>query len=235
MLGQLCFFALLWPGLLLKTGRRDLRRSPGSETTEQVRLKGRLIRPLLLRFGLILCLLSVIIVGAVWVGGGSLITRLDDLPRELRQTQDMNPRLRVRRVEMWAATLELIKANPIAGVGFGGFESAITEHYDASGNWTLAQAHNDYLELLASGGVIGALLILWFGVMLARESRRQLQSRDRFRTAACRGALVGLCGVALHSLVDFGLHLTANAIICVALIVIATTSMEHDKTEIETA
>jgi O-antigen ligase len=141
---------------------------------------------------------------------------------------EADPRLRARRAEMWAATWQVIKANPVAGVGFGGFEPAVTEFYDASGNWTLQQAHNDYLELLASGGVIAALIALWFVFALVRAARRQLHAASAFRRAACRGALVGLCGVALHSLVDFGLHITVNALVCVALIVIATVGVDGE-------
>jgi hypothetical protein len=49
-----------------------------------------------------------------------------------------------------------------------------------------------------------------------------LRSSDPFRRSACLGALVGLFGVAVHSLVDFGLHITANALIFTSLVVIAT-------------
>ena len=45
---------------------------------------------------------------------------------------------------------------------------------------------------------------------------------DPFRRAACLGALVGLFGVAVHGVVDFGLHVTINALVCTVLIVIAT-------------
>ncbi|MFN7926792.1 MAG: O-antigen ligase family protein [Blastocatellia bacterium] len=223
MLGQLCFLVALWPQLLLRTTWSRSFVPPAGETAPRA-----VARLLFLRAGLTAFLLVVLVVGVIWVGGNSLINRFDELPREIKATGDLDPRLRVRRVEMWAATWQLIKASPWGGNGFGGYEPAITEYYDASGNWTLRQAHNDYLELLASGGLISALLVLWLVVAVLHEAHKQLGARASFRRAACRGALIGLCGIAFHSIVDFGLHLTINALLCTALIVIATVDMEDE-------
>lgn len=219
MLGQLCFFAALWPGLL---GREGWREDFKMRRRSSKGLRAVTPRSVLTRVVLGACLLCVTTFGVVWVGGDALAGRMDELPRELRAAEDVNPRLRVRRVEMWKAAWRLFKADPAFGAGFGGFANAVTEYYDASGNWTLKEAHNEYLELLASGGLVGAALALWFVVALARGARGQMRLRGAFGRAACRGALVGLCGVALHSLVDFGLHLTVNACVCVALVVVAT-------------
>lgn len=227
MLGQLCFLGALWPNLLLGRRWRNSARSYQNEDDNAPAPASRRQSPAL-RIGLVACLLAVAIVGVMWVGGDSLANRFGELPGEVRAAENLNPRLKVRRIEMWAATWQLIRANPVAGIGFGGFEPAVTEYYDASGNWTLQEAHNDYLELLASGGIIGALLVLCFVGLFIREARRQLHSSSSFRRAACRGALVGLCGVALHSLVDFGLHLTINALVCVALIVMATANLRDE-------
>jgi len=38
------------------------------------------------------------------------------------------------------------------------------------------------------------------------------------------GAILGIAGVAAHSLVDFGLHILGNAVVFMILIMIATTS-----------
>jgi hypothetical protein len=45
---------------------------------------------------------------------------------------------------------------------------------------------------------------------------------------ACLGALIGLFGVAVHSLVDFGLHMTINAMICASLVAIIAIEDEFD-------
>ena len=84
------------------------------------------------------------------------------------------------------------------------------------------EAHNDYLELLASGGLMGVGIGIWFVVAVLRRTRHNLRSTNRFRRSACFGATIGIIGVAVHSLVDFGLHMMVNALILTTLIVIAT-------------
>ena len=59
----------------------------------------------------------------------------------------------------------------------------------------------------------------------------QLRSVDSFRRAVCFGALVGLFGVAVHSLFDFGLHfVVVNSLVFVVLLVLAVAEV-HDNSE----
>jgi O-antigen ligase len=122
----------------------------------------------------------------------------------------------------------MFKANPISGVGLGAYWAAITEYHDASGSLTPQEAHNDYLELLASGGVVGAGLGCWFLIVLAKRIKANLRSANSFRRGVRYGAILGVIGVLIHSLFDFGLHMLVNALVFAALVVIATQSLtEH--------
>jgi O-antigen ligase len=200
----------------------------------------RLSSLFLLRTALILSLLTAVTIGIIWVGGDPLIHRIGTVPREF-STNDDDKRMNTRRVEIWQATWGLIKAHPIAGIGFGGYWIAFPEKHDASGVFTPEEAqfrplaaHNEYLELLASGGLIGGVLGTWFVVVLIRCAREHLRrSRDPFRRAASLGALIGLFGVAIHSLVDFGLHDTVNALVFTALVVIATVTLKEESSRNE--
>ena len=115
-----------------------------------------------------------------------------------------------------------VREHPVAGVGFGAYRAAITAHHDASGEMSLEQAHNDYLELPASGGIIGVGLVAWFAFAFFKRALLPLRATDPARRAACAGALGGVCAVATHSLFDFGLHVTANAALFAALVAVAT-------------
>ena len=67
---------------------------------------------------------------------------------------------------------------------------------------------------------------IWFAVSLLRSARQKLHSPDRFQRAICVAALLGLTGCAVHSLVDFGLHLLVIAFVFLVLVMLATTKLE---------
>ena len=110
----------------------------------------------------------------------------------------------------------------------GGYWVAIPSYHHASGTLVPQEAHNDYLELLASGGIVGAAIGVWFGAVLFKRTRSSLRSPSRFRRAASFGAVLAIVGVGVHSLFDFGLHMIVNALVFIALIVIATTVLNDE-------
>ncbi len=178
-------------------------------------------RLLVLRVALVATLLLGAVVTIVFVGGDPLAGRIDSLSVELdRKTADSY----TLRPNIWRATWELIKNHPVAGAGFGGYWIAITEYHRGSGEATPQEAHSDYLELLASGGLIGLAIGSWFVFAFVRAARRQVWNDDPYLWAAKFGALAGIVAVAVHSLVDFGLHLTINALVFTVLLAIVIIS-----------
>lgn len=113
---------------------------------------------------------------------------------------------RVGRAGIWEDTWRLFERHTLAGVGLGGYWIAVRATHGGSGELVPRQAHNDYLELLASAGVVGAALLLWFLFVFVRLARERLRAGAPFTRAVALGALAGLFGVAVHSLFDFGLH-----------------------------
>jgi putative inorganic carbon (hco3(-)) transporter len=214
MLGQLIFALLMF----------TLIRLPQMKSTSGREWGGWLWRiksSIVIRALLLVCLTIAVGISVVWVGGDQLANRLEATQTDANE-ETVDLRQGESRREVWRATWTLIKDNPLAGVGFGGYWAVIPKYHDASGKLTPQQAHNDYLEILASGGLIGAVLCGWFIFALLRSARVQLRSADSFRRAVAFGALVGLFGVAVHSLFDFGLHVVVNALIFVVLAVLAT-------------
>ena len=181
----------------------------------------RLTRTRPVRLLLIFVLVAGVLLGTIWLGGDQLAMRIEESRNEL-SVDTAGTRQGASRSEIWKATLKLIAAHPMLGVGMGGYWTAIPAYHDASGSVTPQEAHNDYLELLASGGLVGLVLGGWFAVVVFLRTRENLGARNRFRRAACLGATIGIAGVAVHSLVDFGLHAIVNALVFTTLIVIAT-------------
>lgn len=180
-------------------------------------------RSSVLRAALVVLLVAGVLVSTVWVGGERLASSFEATTREFSQDASRDG---VSRNEIWRASLKMFAAQPILGVGLGGYGIGITAYHDASGRMTPQEAHNDYLELLSSGGLIGLALGVWFVVAVVRKVRENLSVADEFERAVRYGAVLGLAGVAAHSLVDFGLHIMINAVVFLALIVMATARFE---------
>lgn len=182
----------------------------------------------LFRTALLVVLVIGVALGTLWVGGDRLATNFEGASSEF--TTDIS-RQGVSRNEIWRATLKMFAAHPIAGVGLGGYWIAITAYHDASGLMTPQEAHNDYLELLSSGGVIGFAIGIWFIVAVIRKTRENLLADVGYMRAVRLGAILGMVGVAAHSLVDFGLHILVNAVVLLTLIMMATADVSLAKTQ----
>jgi len=190
-----------------------------SATSNSSRALG-LVRSKFAQLALIAILIGGVLFGTLWMGGDQLASRLATTSSEFTTSKDES-REGVKRNEVWATTWRMFTANPILGVGMGAYWARVPEFHDASGSMTPQEAHNDYLELLASGGLLGLALGVWFVIGLFRRARESLRSPHRFRRAACFGATIGMAGIAVHSLMDFGLHMMANALVFTTLVVIA--------------
>ena len=214
MLSQIVAAVLLYPVVV-----------PASKGRGAWRKITTVLRSLQARILLVCVLLAGVVLGTLWIGGDRLASRFEDLsggvsPAETRTGGSRN--------EIWRATWHMFKANPISGVGLGGYWVAIPEYHDASGSLTPQEAHNDYLELLASGGIVGAAFGCWFLIVLGKRIKGNLRSANPFRRGVRYGAVLGIIGVLVHSLFDFGLHMLVNTLVFTALIVIATQNQgEH--------
>jgi O-antigen ligase len=113
-----------------------------------------------------------------------------------------------------ADSLELLGAFPVAGCGFGTYAAAYPLVRAPEVRLFYAHAHNDPLEFLVEGGLLGAGLMALAAVPLARLLRRAL--------AGAKGALgvgiaAGVLVILVHGLVDFNFHIPANAVAASAL------------------
>ena len=175
-----------------------------------------------LRAVLLVVLVVGILFGTFWVGGDRLATNFENATGEIASSSTTG----ASRNEIWRATLKMFAAHPIVGVGLGAYWIGITAYHKASGLMTPQEAHNDYLELLSSGGLIGLALGIWFAVAVVRKIRQNLSTDTGYKRAVRLGAILGITGVAAHSLVDFGLHIMTNAVVFIILIMIATSRID---------
>ena len=91
------------------------------------------------------------------------------------------------------------------------------------------QAHNDYLQMLAEGGVVAVVCIVAFIVLLFRRGLAIVSSTTGFRQSAAIGALAGCVGIMVHSFFDFPLRTNSNMFVFLLLAAIATVKVASDE------
>ena len=125
---------------------------------------------------------------------------------------------------MFALTIWMrgVSGKPLGAVSSTVFGVVYTGYDSRNGMYRLEQAHNDYLQVLSDGGIIGAVLGLFFVVNLFRMGFMRRDSRDGFRRGVATGAMAGCFGVLVHSFFDFTLHTPANALLFLVLAALAT-------------
>lgn len=122
------------------------------------------------------------------------------------------------RMTRWPDTVEMATHFPLLGTGFGTYRYAFFL-YDSQGTQWSTHAHNDYLEVLADGGVVGAaLLLLLFGLVIHFIIGRWLQRRRPEIKMLGLGITLGLFAAVFHSFFDFSLHIPANMFMLVLIL-----------------
>ena len=127
------------------------------------------------------------------------------------------------RALVWWESLGLVRRFPLTGSGLGTFESAFPLVQPASlEGMRWAKAHNDFLELMVTGGLVGFAIAAGGTVLLlmalVRKLRSAVRTEDRLALAAALGSLAA---VATHEIFDFGLSLSANAFTLITVVAAA--------------
>ena len=116
------------------------------------------------------------------------------------------------RESMARDALRMWSDHPLLGVGLGDFETAYPRYQSISTDMWIDHAHNDYVEAAAETGLVGALLVLATLALFIRLAFRDWKNPFRSQAGCIRlGAAIACCGMLVHSLGDFNLHIPANA------------------------
>jgi tetratricopeptide (TPR) repeat protein len=173
-------------------------------------------------FGFISMILAL---GVLYVGQDRVAQRFAELPQQIEISKGNQ---RFRRVDVWKATAQLIDQHYVYGFGFGGFQYAVTEVVEITGNVLPKQSHNDYLEFIASGGLVSAGLGLLFIWQFISSAKKVLNDpSDGFLYGARIGALCGIIGAAFHGLFDFGLQYSGNLFFFGGLVAVVVLGSSH--------
>jgi len=154
------------------------------------------------RTALALCVL--IGLGLAWIGVSDILSAF-----EVRGVKGS-------RIDLWRDMLPMVPRFPLFGDGWNAFATAFPWYQTVWKTDWIGEAHNDYLQVLIDGGVVGAALVAALvAVVLRRAFARATRSP---LDLGLSGALVGL---ALHGLVDFNGQIPANAVTWIAFAALA--------------
>ncbi|MGH9744578.1 MAG: O-antigen ligase family protein [Candidatus Acidiferrales bacterium] len=152
-----------------------------------------------------------------WLGAGKAIerfsrTRVGDVTNS-------------RRASMFRGAEHIFFSHPVVGVGLGAIVSVFPQYDAGYDGLVVDHVHNDYAEALAETGLLGGLCGFAFLWLLYREARKSFTAEQgHFSRAIHAGAIAAVCGLLLHSFVDFNLHIPSNALLFLLMAYIATSA-----------
>jgi O-antigen ligase len=154
-----------------------------------------------------------------WLGVGQILQRFSSM-----QSFEVTAGKRASmRVDTWHIFLD----HPVLGTGLGTIQTVFPPYETFYDGKIVNHAHNDYLEALAETGLLGGLCCLWFLVVLFLESRKRLLMQEQaFVSVFQLAAVVGCIGFLVHALVDFNLHIPANALFFFLMAFLATANVQ---------
>jgi O-antigen ligase len=156
----------------------------------------------------------------LWLGADLMLARV------LSTRGDVELDLVTGRLRILHDSWPMFLQKPLLGWGLGCFPISFPPFKTFYTDKFVNQAHNEYLQVLIETGLVGFGIMLWALVALFRRARA-LWRREFDRYSALRvAALAGLAALLVHNLVDFNLHIPANAALFFTLCGIVTGSSQ---------
>jgi O-antigen ligase/tetratricopeptide (TPR) repeat protein len=121
---------------------------------------------------------------------------------------------------LYRRTLAMIHDFPLFGVGMGAWGELFTRY--VSPPWSqfyyYRETHNDYLQFAAESGLVALLALSWLFWRLLRRIGAGMRSGDPRKWPLLAAVMAAAVASALHELVDFNLHVPANAVLLAVLL-----------------
>lgn len=152
---------------------------------------------------------------SLWLGTKIVRTRFSELGlHDLSVT---------RRISLARGAVRVLFDHPIGGSGLGTIIAVYPRYETAYDGRLVEHIHNDYLEALAETGLMGGLCGLAFLWMFFHAALKEFPADQGRLYRALRGSgIVAVCGILLHSFVEFNLHIPANMLVFLLQVHFAT-------------
>lgn len=133
------------------------------------------------------------------------------------------------RLVVWNGVVEMIEDHSLLGTGPGTFPLIFTQYQPPGLQSRYYMAHNDYLHFTSEVGVFLIPIIIWMIIAFYRKGFRKLKNPSRLVRGTTLGAMSGITSILIHSIVDFNLHIPANALLFTILAALVATPLPQEK------
>lgn len=160
---------------------------------------------------ILVLLFSLSLFYLLWLGMGPVIERLTAFGHWGASMGN--------RQQIWLGTIDVVRDFYPLGTGLGTFANIHPLYQTIETSAIFSYAHNDYLEYFSDLGLIGGV-IFWGGLfwMVMRVLARWSERRYPVVVGLCLGCMTGAVSLFFHSVVDFNLHIPANALLFFVLL-----------------
>lgn len=158
----------------------------------------------------------------IWIAGEKTANIFYEACRLFKEINTYGARLPV-----WRGAFNLIKINPLFGIGAGTFQY-IFPKYKPNIPISFSHCHNDYLELLIETGLAG-LAIFTYGmyIFFKRYMKLLTSRRNAYVKAIGYGCLASAFSVFLYSFIDSNMHIGANALLFSAILAVGLVTIHN--------
>ncbi|MCP4295762.1 MAG: O-antigen ligase family protein, partial [Proteobacteria bacterium] len=173
----------------------------------------------------IFIVIGCVVLAVSWFGWDSIF-------REFERGINQSGELTDGRFFLWSDSLRIIQSFFFMGSGFGTFVDIFPSFRSFPGEAIFEHAHNDYLELLTDGGLVGFTLTGWFVFAVLSHGWKMIRlRRHQFPVLLGIGAFTGIIAMLMHSVTDFNMHNGADGLyfffLCGLLVAVVNTRFDN--------
>jgi len=177
--------------------------------------------------GKLLFLLTIggVFLAVSWMGWDPILARFNATITETGGIED-------GRLMIWQDCAPIIHDFLFTGSGFETFIHIFPSYSTIPSNLIFDHAHNDYIELLTDGGLVGFGLVAWFLLAVLKNGFKMLgRRRDNYSILLLIAGITSIFSILFHSLTDFNMHNGANGLyfffICGVLVSAGNTRLHY--------
>jgi O-antigen ligase len=141
----------------------------------------------------------------------------------------------VDRMAAWRDGWQVVRDFPLVGTGINTYSDAMIFYQKHVLQFWMTHAHNDYLQILAEGGLLvsvpAATVVILLGVAVSRRVREA--KGDSYDYWIRAGAGVGLIAIGVQEIAEFSLQIPANALLFATLAAMAISPTNSSRRVVE--